>query len=781
METESDRPLQATRRPRRTRILAIDDTSCPPVRQNRIMRWHGRRAWGALLGPLFFVVVLTAGPEILKSVNLPSPAWVTPLIAALGGGFLLVATPLLQSRVEAINRNSDQAEERANIQNAARERIAGDGQVFPLVADVNDRALFGIHPAILLPASSDETLSPEFPSYVPRDVDADLHTALRTKRATGGFILLVGRAASGKSRCAYEAISAVLPDWHLCIPSNADSITTLVDNGVDLGRTVIWLDEAQKFIGPGKLESETVRRLLADSKRPTIIVGTIWPTTYGRLRTHLPVDHIEDANESARDILNLATRFEIPDFSRSEKERAAQIAAIDPRIREAIDRGSDTSLTELLAAAPELIHRWNQGDSEFGRLIVTAAVTARNCGHPEVVTKDTLSALATFIMTGNQMARATAGWFAEGIDWACQPVRGASAPLSAYAEKVGEVYGYTVSDVLVQYAAETNHVEISDEFWIFLIEHAESYAAIALFVQSLKSDNFNVARKAAERAAAAGFTASFSILAVMLERKNKWEEALEWAKRAAEEDPAARQHVGLILLRTGKYEEADAWLLDVANLGEASAMGAYGLSLLLQGRLEESIDWLRRAVTGGNKIALATLGKAMQAAGNLEEAEEYLRRASEVGMLSAQTDLARMLMDDPHRRTEAIELFRKPAESGDSRAMVGLALLLSETGSREEARALLEQAAAKNEVHALAGLGVFAAEDGDMATAESWYRRAASLDHPVAISELAVILRARGEINAAEVWERKAEDTSAISSEIRQIENGNREESAAGE
>jgi hypothetical protein len=85
------------------------------------------------------------------------------------------------------------------------------------VGEVHPRRL-GVHAAISVPGVPDEIL----PEYVPRDVDAAefgvrARVAAATKR--GGFVLLVGGSSVGKTRCAAEAVRALLPDWWLVHPA----------------------------------------------------------------------------------------------------------------------------------------------------------------------------------------------------------------------------------------------------------------------------------------------------------------------------------------------------------------------------------------------------------------------------------------------------------------------------------------------------------------------------------------------------------------------------------
>ena len=81
-----------------------------------------------------------------------------------------------------------------------------------------DLRRLGVHAAISVPGVADEVP----PEYVPRDADAAEH-GVRAKVAAaaerGGFVLLVGGSSVGKTRCAAEAVKALLPDWWLVHPA----------------------------------------------------------------------------------------------------------------------------------------------------------------------------------------------------------------------------------------------------------------------------------------------------------------------------------------------------------------------------------------------------------------------------------------------------------------------------------------------------------------------------------------------------------------------------------
>ena len=113
-----------------------------------------------------------------------------------------------------------------------------------LVSEADPRRL-GVHAAISVPGVPDEIP----PEYVPRDVDA-AESGVRAKVATaaerGGFVLLVGGSSVGKTRCAVEAVKALLPDWRLVHPAGPAEVAALAPASAP--RTVVWLDELQRYL-----------------------------------------------------------------------------------------------------------------------------------------------------------------------------------------------------------------------------------------------------------------------------------------------------------------------------------------------------------------------------------------------------------------------------------------------------------------------------------------------------------------------------------------------------
>jgi hypothetical protein len=116
---------------------------------------------------------------------------------------------------------------------------------------------------------------------VPRDAD-DGEFGVRAKVAVaaehGGFVLLTGGSSVGKSRCAAEAVRALLPKWRPVHPAGPGEVAALA--AAPPPRTVAWLDELQRYqVGGDGLAAAGIRALLG-APDPVVIIGTLWPDRY---------------------------------------------------------------------------------------------------------------------------------------------------------------------------------------------------------------------------------------------------------------------------------------------------------------------------------------------------------------------------------------------------------------------------------------------------------------------------------------------------------------------
>lgn len=305
------------------------------------------------------------------------------------------------------------------------------------VRDARPR-LLGVHRAIHLNRTE---------GFLPRYVLRDTDTAERGIRALisaatqhGGFVLLVGGSSVGKTRCAYEAIIALLPDWQLLHPApGSDQLARLAAEPIP--KTVVWLDELQRYLGGRDgLTADTVRALLG-GPGPIVLVATLWPGRYNTYTTSPKDGGNDDPYRWEREVLTLAEVTHLDEvWSDAELTRGRQAATDDPRIKHAVSAGGRFSPPQILAAAPQLAERWDNADP-YATAVLAAAVDATRLGNQSALPADLLRAAAVGYCDSHARATAPVNWFETALAYATEPLHGAASGLEPVATGMSEIQG----------------------------------------------------------------------------------------------------------------------------------------------------------------------------------------------------------------------------------------------------------------------------------------------------------------------------------------------------
>jgi len=591
------------------------------------------------------LLILVSGSAGLAKINVGWPAWVLPALVAGAGIFAsVVLSPLVSARVAVLTGRVGVGEERRRRRSDVLLRSAGPAEALPLVSQVTSRRSLGIHAAIPLPAGADASLSVELPTYVPRDQDVEVRTALTRMATTGGFLLLVGPPASGKTRCAATAMQQLLGDWRLYL-RDLRSLAELLDAGVSLRRTVVWLDDVHEILDSSdravetsavgqRLSADLMRRLLLPDIGPVIVFGTTWPDKRDRYASP-PRSADADLFADARKIIDMADQIDIAaGLSNSEWRRAQSLASEDPRLAEAVRSTVDRALTSTLANAPEMIRRWRHGGSATGRAVLSAAVFARRCGHPEPIPVDLLRALTEEELSAAERARANTGrWFDDALAWACAPVRGDIAPLTAEATKVGHIDGYRVSDILLDRGGDDGGTEsIAGNAWRLIVAHAKPTVCLSIALAAYRARLFDVAEAAARRSTEAGDPSGMFTLAFLLKQRGDVVEAEALYRRAIDAgNTGALNNLANLLTGRGDVVEAEALYRRAIDAGHTNALNNLAVLLGDRGDVVEAEALYRRAIDAGNTDALNNLAFLLKQRGDVVEAEALYRRAIDAG------------------------------------------------------------------------------------------------------------------------------------------------------
>jgi hypothetical protein len=221
--------------------------------------WRVTRAAIAAAG----LVLIVGTPAGMAAAGVSAPLWLAGGTAAAAG--IVVVGGIGQDRYR--RQRASRKEQAIRVHHGSSPVLA-DWKP-PKVREITDPVVLGTHRAAPAEAESGETAgSVEAPSYIPRDQDGELRELL----AAGGFVLLVGDSTAGKTRMAFEALHATLPDHSLIAPDGVDAIPDTVSQAADEQRCVLWLDDLERFLGPGGITAADLARLQSGA----VIIGRSW-------------------------------------------------------------------------------------------------------------------------------------------------------------------------------------------------------------------------------------------------------------------------------------------------------------------------------------------------------------------------------------------------------------------------------------------------------------------------------------------------------------------------
>lgn len=555
------------------------------------------------------------------------------------------------------------------------------------VGDADPRRL-GVHPAIVVPGVADDTP----PTYVERDVDGAEHgvrARLAVAAERGGFVLLVGGSSVGKTRTAYEAIQALLPDWWLVHPGGPEEVAALAARPP--GRVVVWLDEIQRYLASEHgLTGGTIRRLL-NAPGPVVIVGTVWPDWY-------PADAAPpgatDPYAREREVLDLADDVHIaPEFTAAERNRAKATAAGDRRLQAALEVAG-YGLTQTLAAAPQLVARWEDARTAapYAWAVLTAALDISWLGARTSLPADMLRAAAEDYCTSRQQAEAPADWFEQALAYATRTLRGAAAALSPVAAGMRRFAGYTVADYLLQHAAVTRcTAQVPASTWEALLTHASAADATTLARSAQNRQLYRYAIPLYRRAAEAGHRHAADRLADLLAKRGDLDEAKQILQALA--DTGDEDDAGIVAARLAEmlaeHDDLDGLRARTAA-GDGSAACELAGMLTARGGDDDEVEQILRAYADNPDEGWAAkrLADLLAKRGDLDE----LRTRVDAGDVWAVFQLADLLADHGEFE-EAKQILKAQADAGDKDdaglAALRLAGMLAKHGDIEEAKKIL--------------------------------------------------------------------------------------------
>lgn len=296
-----------------------------------------------------------------------------------------------------------------------------------------------VHPAAPAPFASPDSMNGDagLPGYVRRPHDEALARVVAAA-ATGRsqMAVLIGSSSTGKTRACWEAILPLVDEgwllWHPFDPTRSEAALNDLER---VGpRTVVWLNEAQHYLGVGQGRGERVAAalatLLADpGRRPVLVLGTLWPEYADRYMAMPRPGQLADPHAQVRTLI-ANRRIAVPDKFDAAAMNAAQALADagDQQMAAALHRAPNGRLTQDLAGGPELLHRYH-GALSGPRAVLQAAMDALRLGISLHLPLAFLQYAAEDYFTDAEYDALPDDWFEQALADLARPVHGNLAPL----------------------------------------------------------------------------------------------------------------------------------------------------------------------------------------------------------------------------------------------------------------------------------------------------------------------------------------------------------------
>jgi hypothetical protein len=473
--------------------------------------------------------------------------------------------------------------------------------------EATDPFAYEVHRAIQTDVTAD---LPALPAYVARDHDARLGEAVaQVLDGVSRIVVLVGGSSTGKTRACWEALAPLRSGqdwtlWHPIHPTRAEA--ALAELPRIEPRTVVWLNEIQFYLADpelGERVASGVRELLRDPHRgPVLVLGTVWPGHWATL-TAPSADGAGDPNDQARKLL-AGHDLPVP-----ETFGAALDAAGDPRLRHAAERAEEGQVIQYLAGAPALVERYRNAPVA-ARALITAAMDARRLGHSAELPRDLLADAAEGYLTDAQLNLLDDDWLDGALSYATAPVRGVGGPLTRLRTRRGQPQPaqprYRLADYLDQHGRAARRLTPSPPaLWDALVDHGapadRAKLAQAAYLRSL----WHVAARFGGDAKALGtkYFNEYWIEVYATSYRSVQESIVSVAPSLSEQARASM--VAKFRDRAEAGKEFEAWI--VARMHQEN------------GRVAEALDWYRRAAEEEDITALPSAVWMLRALGRTDE------------------------------------------------------------------------------------------------------------------------------------------------------------------
>ncbi|MFC7903340.1 helix-turn-helix domain-containing protein [Streptomyces griseoincarnatus] len=587
--------------------------------------------------------------------------------------------------------------------------------------------------------------------YVRRAHDQVMaETVSEVRESHSRMLVLVGSSSTGKTRACWEAVQPLASFgwrlWHPYDPTRAEA--ALADLEQVAPRTVVWLNEAQHYLGDpqaGERIAAALHTLLTDPNRgPVLILGTLWPE-YADQYTTMPRPGGPDPHSRVRELLAGRT-VTVPDtFDQDALRTAASLAQDgDGLLADALTRaGTNGRVAQDLAGAPELLRRYQHGTPAV-RALLEAAMDARRLGVGLHLPQAFLTDAASDYFTDDDWNWLSNDWAEAAYADLARPVHGKQVPLSRTNARpvrrplIGPMPASTVAPSKGPMLRLADYLEQHGRNARRLLCPPASFWHAAHTYLTQPSDLNNLAKAAADRG------------------RSQWAKHLRL--RAADAGHTdAMITVAWAWRKSGDLEGAKSLFQQAADAGNPRGLKFLGQELEMSGDWKGAESLYRLAADAGDPDARRGLARLREAAGDLEGAEHLYRLAADAGDPNSLSDLM-MMRENAGDREGSEAIAREAAAVGDTLCFVNLTEMREEAGDRESSEAIAREAASVGDIFPLLHLWRMRLDDGDLEGAESAFQQAAEVNGGPTPTHLARIREEAGDREGAEAIALEAAD-----------------------
>jgi len=617
------------------------------------------------------------------------------------------------------------------------------------------------------------------PEYVRRPHDGALADVVAAAElGTSGMVVLTGSSSTGKTRACWEALQSLAGTgwrlWHPFDPTHTEA--ALAGLARVKPRTVIWLNEAQHYVGDesgkGERVASALHALLADPARgPVLVLGTLWPDR-ATVYTSRPAPGGSDRHARTRELL-AGRLIPVPEqFDELALEQAARLAAAgDPYLADTLPRAKNGRVTQDLAGAPELLQRYDTA-SPPAQALLSAAMDARRLGASLHLPWSFLVEAAQDYLTDEQFGALDDGWEDQARDELGRPVHGDLSPLRRVRPRsthrsfppgyvtVSGLAGplYRLADYLEQHGRDKRRLLCPPEsFWQAALRHFDSVALRELARAAGRRERLRWEHRLYLRAADTGDARALYHLTDRLAKAGKTRAAEARLKPAADAGHSgALARLAILREQAGRQTEAEELAVMAAEASDSTVLLELAGMRAEAGNEPEAQRLCDLAVTFGHTPDLELFAEIQEEARHPQE-ELFYQAAADAGGAYSLLQLA-CRSQRAGKLQEAERLYHLVADADDDScrcsALHSLAEISEKAGKREEAEHLALSADATGNLgfSAVSWLAHLRSDAGDEAEAERLYRRAADAGDHSAARELANIRENVGDHDEAETW-----------------------------